>query len=52
MIQSSASPDQQLPYSISSLADPMVALQAGDVVSGDQRTNHNAHIGCYRYNLK
>ncbi|XP_065886106.1 cold shock domain-containing protein E1-like isoform X2 [Dysidea avara] len=32
VIQSSASPDQQLPYSISSLADPMVALQAGDVV--------------------
>ena len=33
IIQSSSSPDQQYCYSISSLADPLIALQAGDTVS-------------------
>ena len=33
IIQSSSNPDQQFSYSISSLADPLIALQAGDTVS-------------------
>ena len=32
IIQSSSNPDQHYMYSISSLADPLVALQAGDTV--------------------
>ena len=33
IIQSSSNPDQQFSYSVSSLADPLIALQAGDTVS-------------------
>lgn len=33
IIQSSSNPDQHYSYSISSLADPLIALQANDTVS-------------------
>ena len=33
VIQSCSNPDQQYTYSITSLADPLIALQAGDNVS-------------------
>lgn len=41
IIQSSSNPDQHYRYSISSLADPLVALQAGDTVS----VNDNLYNG-------
>ena len=40
VIQSCSNPDQQYTYSITSLADPLIALQAGDNVSGHSSCEH------------
>lgn len=44
IIQSCSNPDQQYTYSITSLADPLIALQAGDNVSDHCNTHYSISL--------